>query len=525
MERLSGMDATFLYIETPKNQTHMTGVLVFDPSTMPGGYSFDKMRSFVRSRLVRSPAFTRKLARVPFNLAHPVWVEDPDFDMEAHIHRVAVPSPGGPRELGDMAGDIAGRPLDRSRPLWEMWFVEGLEHGRAALVAKMHHATIDGVSGANLMMHLFDLEPEPIDPVPLPPLERPDHVPNDLELIGYGLWSRVRRPLLLPGALAGTAKAGVELVRRRTGPNRGGTARGGMATPFSAPPTPFNGPITPHRRVAFTTVPLSDVRGMKDHFGTTVNDVILALSAGAVRGWLQRHDTLPAKPLIAGVPVSTRGEEEAAFGANLISAMFVSLATDLDDPVDRLLAIREATKGAKEEFNAVGADVLSNWTEFTGPGSLGLAIRMYSQMELADRHPPALNFLVSNVPGPPIPLYFAGGRLEALYPLGPIFDGMGLNITVLSYMDEVGFGFLACREMFPDLWELADGVVTELDELRRRAKAKARLAAPAKPRRAAKAKSPSKVAAKSPAKAPSKGAARSPRAPAARSTRTRPAPR
>ena len=476
-ERLSGLDATFLYVETPSNQTHMTGVLVFDPSTMKEPYSFDRMREFVRGRLGRAPAFTRKLARVPFDVAHPVWVEDPDFDLEAHVHRVAVPAPGGPRELAELAGQIAGWPLDRNRPLWDMWFVEDLEDGHVALVAKMHHATIDGVSGANLMMHLFDLEP---DPPPQPDQEAPPTAapPNDLELLLRGLWSRAQRPLLVPRALAETARAGVELARRRLRPG----SAGGMAAPFSAPPTPFNAPITAHRRVAFCPVSLSDIQIVKHAFGTTVNDVVLAVCAGAVRRWLERHDALPDRPLVAGVPVSTRGDDDSggSFGANLISAMFVSLATDIDDPVERLLRIHERTRSAKEEFRAVGADVLTNWTEFVGPRALGLAVRLYSRMELADRHPPALNFIVSNVPGPPIPLYLGGGRLMALYPLGPVFDGMGLNITVLSYMDTVGFGFLACRELMPDLWDLGQHVDAALEELKSRAKqtARPRTAAP-----------------------------------------------
>ena len=478
IERLSGLDATFLYVETPSNQTHMTGVLVFDPSTMKEPYSFDRMKEFVRGRLDRAPAFTRKLVRVPFDVAHPVWVEDPDFDLEAHLHRIAVPAPGGPQELAELAGQIAGWPLDRGRPLWDMWFVEGLEEGHVALVAKMHHSTIDGVSGANLMMHLFDLEPDPA-PVAEEAQEHPEPSPppGDLELFAWGLWSRARRPLLLPRALADTARAGIGLALRRLRP--GAT---GMATPFSAPSTPFNAPITAHRRVAFCSVSMSDVQTVRHAFGTTVNDVILAVSAGAVRRWLERRGELPDRPLVAGVPVSTRGEESASFGANLISAMFVSLATDIDDPVERLLRIRELTANAKEEFRAVGADVLTNWTEFVGPRVFGQAVRLYSRMQLADRHPPALNFIVSNVPGPPIPLYLAGGRLVALYPLGPVFDGMGLNVTVLSYMDTVGFGFLACRELMPDLWDMGGLVEEALEELMSRAKQSAKT--PARTRQA-----------------------------------------
>jgi diacylglycerol O-acyltransferase / wax synthase len=473
MERLSGLDATFLYVESPINQLHMTGVLVVDPSTMKEGYSFERIKTFVRSRLSLSPAFTRKLVEVPFRIAHPVWVEDQDFDLEAHVHRAALPAPGGPRELAELAGDIASRPLDRSRPLWDMVFVEGLEHGYIGLVAKMHHATIDGVSGANLMMHLFDLEPDPPPGEPLP-IREPERTPSEWELLAYGLWSRVRRPAVLPRAMIGTARAGYEMVRRRVQPGSGGL----MATPFTAPPTPFNRPVTPHRRMAFSDVPLADIRAVKDAFGTTVNDVILAVSGGAVRRWLVGRGALPDRPLVGAVPVSTRaGEAENTggnFGANLISAMFVSLATDVEDPVERLLTIRERTKDAKEEYQAVGADSLTDWTEFSGPRLFGLAVRLYSRMGLSARMAPVANVIVSNVPGPPIPLYFGGGRLVALYPMGPVFDGMGLNITVLSHVDTVGFGFVACRELVPDLWEIADGVVAELDALLKRASGRRR---------------------------------------------------
>ncbi|HMC38491.1 MAG TPA: wax ester/triacylglycerol synthase family O-acyltransferase, partial [Acidimicrobiales bacterium] len=383
MDRLSGLDAMFLYTETPKNQLHMTGLLVFDPSTMPDGYSFEKMRDFMGRRLDRNPAFTRKVVNVPFGIDHPVWVDDPHFDLETHIHRIACPAPGGPRELADLASEIASQPLDRDRPLWDMWFVEGLEHGYVGLVAKMHHATIDGVSGANLMMHLFDLEADPAEP---PAGETPPAAPrpSDLELFARGLLSRARRPLLLPSAIYGTTRSVVNLAVRRSRADAPS-----MATPFTAPTTPFNAPITAHRQVAFSRVSLDEVRAVKDALGTTVNDVVLSLTATAVLRWLDAHRATPDRPMIAGVPVSTRGDDAVSMGANLVSAMFVSLATDIEDPVERVLAGHEATKGAKEEYKAIGADALQNWAEFSGPRLFGLAIRLYSQMELASRHRPA----------------------------------------------------------------------------------------------------------------------------------------
>lgn len=463
MEPLSGLDASFLYLETPRNQLHVTGILVMDPSTVPGGYSFAQMREFMRTRLPLAPAFTRKLVRVPLDLAHPVWVEDPDFDLDGHLHRVGLPAPGGAEELAELAGEIAGQPLDHNRPLWEMWFVEGLSDGPIGVVAKMHHATVDGVSGTNLMMHLFDLEP----PAASPTAPAETQAPSDVELVAYGLLSRALRPLLLPRALAGTFRAAAEVVRRRL--TSGAEV---MATPFTAPPTPFNGPITTHRRVAFCSIALAEVHEVRDAFGGTVNDVVLALCSGAARRWLEARDALPERSLVAGVPVSTRGTEDAgAFGANLISLMLVSLATDTADPVERLQSVARASRAAKEEFQAVGGDFLRNWTEFSGPRLLGLGMRIYSEMASAPGIPPPLNLLVSNVFGPPVPLYFGGARLSAIYPLGPVLDGLGLNITALSYLDTIGFGIIGCRELVADLPELADNLALEMAALLGRARA------------------------------------------------------
>jgi diacylglycerol O-acyltransferase / wax synthase len=451
MERLSGMDSTFLSIETASHHMHVSMVSTWDPSEMPGGYSFEKMRALIESRLPRIPMFRRRLAEVPFNLHFPVWVEDPNFDLDYHVRRVAVPSPGGMKELCELAGDFTSRQLDRSKPLWEMQVVEGMADGTIGMLAKVHHSTIDGVSGAEMMVHLFDLEPVAApEPGTVKEDERvPEHVPSDLELVAYAARSLALQPIRMARLLPATVGSVVGLIRRRQG---GG---GGMATPFSAPRTPFNAAITPHRNVSVARLSLDDVKRVKKAFGTTVNDVVLTVCSGALRRYLEGIGMLPDAPLISVVPISVRAEG-ADDGSNQVSAMFVSLATDVDDPVDRLKAIAESTKGAKEEHQAIGATMLQDWAQFAAPAVFARASRLYSGMKLADRHRPIHNVIISNVPGPPFPLYFAGSKLVMLCPLGPVMEGAGLNITVLSYMDSIDVGMIACRELMPDLDDLAE---------------------------------------------------------------------
>lgn len=461
MERLTGLDASFLYFETPEQHMHVLATIVFDPSTMPGGYGFEKIKEMVRSRLHLVPPLRRRLVTVPFNLDHPAWVEDTEFDLDYHVRRIGCPAPGTEVELAEIAADIGGRKLDRSRPLWEMWVVEGLANGHVAVVAKMHHSTIDGVSGANMMVSFFDLT---ADPAPLPPGEwRAERRPSDLELTGRALLSRVTRPLEAVRIIPKTVRAvtSFAMTRRRRG-------QAGMPTPFRAPRTSFNHQITPHRRVAYTQTSLDDVKAVKRAFGTTVNDVVLAVTAGALRRYLDRRGEQFDRSLMAVVPISVHADEKME-GSNKVSAMFCTLATDIDDPVERLRVIGEANKAAKEEHNAIGAGMLQNWAKFAAPTTFSLAARLYSSLNLAERHPPVHNLVVSNVPGPRIPLFFAGATLVELYPLGPIFNGAGLNLTVVSYMDSLFWGFIACRETTPDLWNLAGSVHEALAELRKAA--------------------------------------------------------
>jgi len=472
MQRLTGMDATFLYLETPTSHMHVAMTGIYDTSTMPGGYSFEAFKEHIRSRLHLLPPFTRRLVEVPFQLHHPVWVSDPHFDLDHHVRRIAAPAPGGRRELGEIAGQIASIPLDRTRPLWEIWVVEGLKHDRVGFIAKVHHSAIDGASGAEIMTALYDLEPSPppTEPEPIPP----EHVPTDAELVSYAIASRVMKFGRLPDLLTRTVQGVSNVVRNRTDPE----GKVG-AVPLTAPRTPWTQSITGKRNVSFARIELDEAKKVKDAFGVKLNDVVLAVVAGALRRYLDEHGGVPEDPLIAVVPVSVRTDGEAGTGGNKVSAMFTSLATEVDDPAERVRRIAAATEGAKSEHNAVGARMLTDWGEFAAPRTFALASRLYSSMKLADRHRPIHNLVISNVPGPPFPLYLAGAELVAAYPMGPIHEGAGLNATVLSYRYAIDFGFMGCPELLPDIWDLAKAVPEAFAELA----AAAELHAPESPKK------------------------------------------
>jgi diacylglycerol O-acyltransferase / wax synthase len=458
MQRLSGLDASFLYLETSRMHMHVAMVAVLDPANVKGGYSFEKLQDLIANRIHLVPPFRRRLLRVPFDLHHPIWVEDPEFDIIHHVRRVSAAAPGGRRELASLVGRITSTPLDRGRPLWEAWAIEGLKHGRVALVTKVHHAAVDGVTGASLLVHLFDTEPDaPLRPLPAaPPVEQ---IPSDGELVRHALLSRAKQPMEMWKLGAQTVKAIREVVRVRQNPDLPSGA-----TPLTAPRTRFNGSITAQRTAAFARIQLSGVKKIKNAFGTTVNDVVLAVCSGALRSYLQKIGELPAEPLIATCPISVRTDANKG-SSNRVSAMFTSLATNIEDPVERLRTIQQATRGAKEEHNAVGADMLTNWAEFAAPTTFNLAARFYAAMNLADRHRPIHNLVISNVPGPPFPLYMAGAEVVAAYPMGPVMEGAGLNITVMSYKDAVDWGFNASANCVPDLWELAQAVEPAYEEL------------------------------------------------------------
>jgi WS/DGAT/MGAT family acyltransferase len=359
-----------------------------------------------------------------------------------------------------------GRPLDRNRPLWEMVVVENLEHDHIAMLSKVHHAAIDGVSGAELMVNLLDFTAEPREVDPPEQEWRPDRVPGELERLAYAWASLARQPFRAARAARRTAEAALNIRRRNRAP---GTIT--PPAPFAAPRTSLNGSITAHRRVALTSVSLDDVKHVKNTFGTTVNDVVMAVCAGALRRYLDERGELPDDPLVAFVPISVRAENEKGAMGNRVAGMFTSLATNIDDPVARLRAINEITCSAKEQQDAIGADTLTDWAEFAAPALAARAARLYSRTNMADRHRPVFNVTISNVPGPSFPLYSAGARLLAYYPHGPIVEGGGLNITVMSYMGSMDFGLVACRETVPGVWDIAHGLGDALDELTKAAAA------------------------------------------------------
>ncbi|NLE78672.1 MAG: wax ester/triacylglycerol synthase family O-acyltransferase [Rhodococcus sp.] len=461
MQRLSGLDASFLYLETSSQLMHVCGLIELDGSTIPGGYQFDKLKSELAARSATMPGFRRKLQDSRLNLDHPVWVEDADFDIDRHCHRIAVPAPGGRDELADLCGHLASQPMDRSRPLWEMWVIEGLENGGVAVMSKMHHAGVDGVTGANMMSELCGLEPDSPRSDPANAPEGPGTA-NSLDIALGGLLAVASRPArlarLVPGSLA--------VLPEWIGRARRGEA---MPAPFTAPRTSFNGTITGHRNIAYTQLDLEKVKDVKNAFGVKVNDVVLALCAGALRDYLHGRDELPDKSLVAMVPVSVHSKSDRP-GTNQVSGMFTGLATQIEDPVERLKTIGERNPIVKRHNEALGANLLQDWSQFAAPAVFGAAMRLYASLGLAERHPVVHNLVISNIPGPPVPLYFLGARITGMYPLGPAFHGAGLNISVMSLDGQLNVGLVGCRELVPELWDLADSFPLALDELHQAAK-------------------------------------------------------
>jgi diacylglycerol O-acyltransferase len=472
MQQLTGLDASFLALETANATAHVGGVSILDPREAPEPLTLARLTDVLGERLPLVPVLRRKLQNVPLGLDQPYWVDDPDFDIEYHIRELALPRPGSDAQLTEQVARLHARPLDRSRPLWEIYLITGLARRRAAVYTKIHHAAIDGVSGTELLTVLLDLTPEGREPPAAAPF-RPGRPPGPGQMAGVAALAAARlawRPVQtvrltnqMVRVLPTLAPAMSTFVGSLLGLGRGD---GGVIANSAgrAPATPFNGPITQHRRVAFRSVDLGRVKQVKNAFGVSVNDVVMAMCAGALRRWLTEHGALPQAPLVAMIPVSVRDPASRGALGNKVSAMLATLPTATAEPERRLEIVHAATKIAKAQQAAIPQGLVDQISDFAPPALTARAARVVFATGLLHRLPP-FNLCISNVPGPNVPVYLCGAKLLAHYPVSVITDGQGLNITVVGYLGQLHFGLVCCRELVPDIDALAGYLADELDLL------------------------------------------------------------
>jgi diacylglycerol O-acyltransferase / wax synthase len=473
---VSNLDAAMLYAETPEMPMHTMGVLILDPEDERTAEAdersvFEATRRRFAERIHLIPQFRRRIVQGPLQLGDPHWIEDPAFDLDKHLMHISLPAPGGMRELCELVGAFAGQCLERDRPLWKVVIVDGLEGDKIALIMKIHHAAMDGGRSAAIAGELLDTSREGRE---IPPPEEPwlpDREPTIPWLAADTLRTLLGKPRRALEAATKMASAVRHKARSRAvEPTR--SDRSERPPLFEAPPTPFNGALTPNRSVAFVDVSLDDVKAIKRAFGTTVNDVVLAACCASLRTWLLAHGGLPERPLVATVPVSVRHDGDQA--SNRVSVIRAHLPIQCGDPVERLVTIHEETTREKGRHKVGGeGDILKDFTDLllnvTVPWIATHLVGLYSSQHLADRVPPPWNLVISNIAGPPVPLYTTGVRLSQLYPLGPVQHGSGLNITVMSVVDRLCFGAMACTELVPDLQDIATGFATEIETLTKKA--------------------------------------------------------
>lgn len=482
MKQLTGLDAAFLYMETPTTYGHVNGLSVYERPS-PDFDPFREVYERFGAMVGHIAPFRRRLVEVPFGLDHPYWIDDPNFDLDYHVREIGLAPPGAADQLADQVARIIGRPMDRRHPLWEVYVIEGLGDGRWALLTKTHHATIDGAAGV-LMMQMFN-QPDPAAPWPFDPVEwKGEQPPTDAELLWRTAAHLARNPVkaarlqmqMVRTAAEGLGLAGIGNALKQgrrllaSGAQRSEEAEavesqisGVALPPLQAPPTPFNRSVGPHRRFAMRSTSLANIKRLKDATGCTVNDVVMAICAGALREYLLRRDALPESPLQAMVPVSVRTGDEVDPWTNRVSSIFAELPTDVEDPVERVQRCRIAMEGAKHQMELLPADVVMEATDFTSPALATAAVRL--QARLSDRVRLPANVVISNIPGPRQPLYFAGAKLDHYIPVSTISNGVGLNITVHSYENNLDFGLVADRDLVPDVWDLIDLHIDEIGVL------------------------------------------------------------
>lgn len=473
VERLRGADAAYLYLETPSQHMHVTATMLFEPPSvrLPEGEAPDvqMVAAITAERLARLLAsdatFRKRLVAPPFALTHPAWVPAPEFDLRDHLRLVTLLPPGSREQLMEEVGRIAGTPLPRERPLWELWAIAGVEGGLVGIVLKVHHSMVDGVSGVELLGRLFadaylNGSPE-VEDGPA------GAEPSLLDFAASAIASAAALPGRLSRTLARTVGAIAPVVRTAI---ENAAAAVAPTLPFSGPRTSLNRALTAERRVAFGSVPLATVKEVKVAFGVTVNDVVLAACSRALRDYLRRHGEEPRGPLVASVPVSEHGAPApTASATNRVSVMFVGLPVHLE-PVEEALAFVHAQAiGAKRLHESFGASMLAEWVELMPPALFSAAVGLYSRWRLADRLPSPHSVVISNVPGPPFALTAGSARLVAAYPLGPVLEGAGVNISVVSYIDAVHVGLVTCPRAVPEPTELARGIERAVAEMQRAA--------------------------------------------------------
>jgi diacylglycerol O-acyltransferase / wax synthase len=491
MQQLSGLDTSFLSLETPTQCGHVASLTVYDLSNWIRPESFfEAITETVRERIHLIPLMRRRLVEVPLGLDHPYWIGDEGFDLEFHVRNLALPAPGNETQLADQVARIVSRPLDRTRPLWELYVIDGLANNRVAMLTKVHHAAIDGMAGVELLTTLLDTDPKGREITAPSSAWKGENPPSVGELAARTAVNYVKNP---PKAIRSQIKAlqSMSGMARTTGadllaaiplvsafrevPLLGhlahrilGKSESSESFPMfpskPAPRTPFNRSITAHRRFAYGSLSLADAKVVRKTFGVTINDVVLAVSATALRRYLDDTSDLPVDPLIAMVPVSIRSGSESDAYSNRVSVVLSSLHTDLADPLARLAAIHDSTMSAKGMSKAVPADLLTDLAQFAPPAVAARASRLVTRTSVMNRINPPFNLVISNVPGPQVPLYTSGARLEHYYPVSTIVEGQGMNITVQSYRDALDFGVVTCRELVPDAWKLIDYLREALDE-------------------------------------------------------------
>jgi WS/DGAT/MGAT family acyltransferase len=484
VEQLAGMDAAFLYMETPTQHMHVCGTMILEPldvTTDPESdpisarrASVERLTELLLHRISSLPAFRRRIVETPLGLSHPAWAEVPRFRARNHLRQVTVDAPGAPEQLAQVVGRIAATPLDRRRPLWELWMIHGLEAGRIGVVLKVHHAVVDGIAALGVLGRVFttELGAEPKEPGPKRHRHRP--APTPLELVGSVFEAAVNAPGKIVSTLNRTGHALVSLARDSVHLI---TTRERPAMWFSSPRTAFNRALTADRAVAFGRVPLATVKQIKNAFGVTINDVVLAACARSLGEYLRMHGETPRRPLVASVPISEHASDRPVPSINRVSVMFLGLPVQLDDPEAVVRSIHEQSLGGKRVYETFGPYMLAEWVDIAPPPLFAAAVGAYSRWKLAEYVPPVHSLVISNVPGPPVPLYAGGARLVAAYPFGPILEGAAINITVMSYDGSVDLGLITCPRAVPRPAEIARGFERAIGELAAAAEVRANAAA------------------------------------------------